>query len=334
MATTDFGTVQANSTGSLPFSVKNTGNVDAPLSLTPGGAGFGAAFTTAATATANNGTAGGNATFAPTALGPANGSLLVSTTAAQCGPAPASIALKATATGPLAAVPGTTVAFAVTCGGGVSKSQGVTITNNGTAPLTFSNVITTGRVKVVSVPASIAPGASGSIVLQANAATIGTDKGGTTYADTLSFTTNELGTPKRTVPLSVKVSGANLGFVDANGKAITSMTITACSTAYPYGVHNSGDLAATVTATSAPTQTGSGYATFNSQFSQGVSVAANTTVNDAFRPKANQLQPPVCSGTDQYDYTTAKTDPICTPLPSPFPVNYAYTTDCGSGSCC
>jgi hypothetical protein len=337
MATTDFSTVQANATGSLPFSVKNTGNVDATLSATPGGSGFGASLTGGTTATANGGTRAGTATFTPPALGAANGSLLVSSTTAQCGPAPASIPLKASGAGPVASVPGTTVAFAVTCGGSASGTQTVAITNNGTAPLTLSKVTTKGRVKVVSAPASIAAGTSGNVVLQANAAVIGTDVGGMTYSDTLSISTNELGTPTHTVPLSVKVSGANLGFVDANGAALSQITITACGTgAFNYGVHNSGDLAATVTATSPGTQTGSGYATFSSLFSSGVSVAANSTVTDGFRARAYGLSagpPSTCSGTDTYTYSTGPSDPVCQKPPA-FPVHYDYTTDCGDTSCC
>jgi len=133
MATTGFGNVQANSSKSLPFTVTNSGNLAAPLTLTPGGAGFGGAFVGSSTAAANNGTANGNATFSPTALGAANGSITIGTNVVQCGTPPPAIALTATGTGPIAGVPATGPSMAVTCGGGASQTQNITITNSSTA---------------------------------------------------------------------------------------------------------------------------------------------------------------------------------------------------------
>jgi hypothetical protein len=95
MPTTSFGTVSTSKT--LGFTVTNSGNLDAPLSVETTGAGYSAAITTAPpTATANNGVAIGQVTFAPTVSGNAGGTLLVSTTAALCALAPRVIELSAT----------------------------------------------------------------------------------------------------------------------------------------------------------------------------------------------------------------------------------------------
>jgi len=242
MPTTGFGQVQANSSGSLPFTVTNSGNLAAPLTLTPGGAGFGAAFVGTSTAAANNGQAKGNATFSPTALGGANGSVTVGTNVVQCGTPPAAVALTATGTGPIAGVPTTGPSMTVTCGGAASGQQNIAIANNGTAQLVISAAVSNLKsFSVVSVPASIAPGTSGNIVVEVAAPVLGTTLAGVTN-DTLQITTNELaGTNTHSVPVTVTVNGANLYLVDSNNTIESEVLFTTCGETLSYGFENTGN---------------------------------------------------------------------------------------------
>ena len=342
MGTTNFANVQANQTGTLPFTVTNSGNLNAPLTLGTTGSGYDASFTTAASAAANGGTAKGNATFSPEVLGVTSGTLKVTTTSAQCGTPPAAVALTANGQGPVAGVPSGTVDFAVTCGGGAAASQNVTISNTtGTAALTFSNVKSTkGLFTIVSVPASIAAGTSGSIVIAAKAAVIGSMLGGQAYADTLTFSTNELGTPSYTVNVSVAVSGANLAFVNGAGAPFSGIfDFTTCSPDVPFGVTNTGNLPATVTC---PTQSGSASRMEDGTFVNGVVVAAaGGTQSDTMHGFSNTISS--CTGTDVYVFTEAPTDAVCQPLAEvsgtqELQVQYDYGAIgagvCMAGACC
>jgi hypothetical protein len=256
MPKTAFGPVNANSSGSLPFTVANAGTVDAPLTLQVTGAGFAASFTGSATATAG-GSAAASATFAPasTSTTLASGSLSVTTSAAVC-QAASPVSLTAQPEVPIASFPTATVPLASTCpnGGTGANTTGtatVTITNGGDTPLLVSGVTTSSPDVAAQGPAAGIPaGMSGVISLQT---TVPANTPSATYPVTLSFTTNELGSPTHKVPLSVVVHGANLSFVDGNRVALPNSTLTfnspGCTAGalIQYGVSNTGDTAITVT---------------------------------------------------------------------------------------
>jgi hypothetical protein len=323
MPHTDFGPVGTGSSATLPFSVQNTGNVDAPLTTTATGPGFSAAITGPATASADGGASQGTATFAPTTLGDAGGTIGVTTTAAQCGPAPV-VAVSGTATQPAATFSGTP-SFAVTCGGGAAQPQNVLVANNGTTPLVLSNVGSQlGYFTVVSVSSTtIAPGQNATISIAARAPVVGTDRAGT-YDDNLQVTTNEPGNPTRTVPVPVKISGANLAFVDGNGTEITSMSIVGtmanCHGLTNYGIKNSGDTAVNV---GYPTP-GTIYYThvdFGGKFGgtgatapvNYVSVGAGATVLDTAVAHSGDGS---CGGTDSFTFSVQPRSPVCIALPT------------------
>src|SRR6202044_1331054 len=120
-ANTSLGDVAANSSATLPFTVTNTGNVLASLSLSVSGAGFSGAFTTAPTAAARGGTATGSATFSPpsTSTGVAAGSVSVTSSGVVCVPA-TPLAISAQPEVAVATFSAATVDFSTTCGGGAS----------------------------------------------------------------------------------------------------------------------------------------------------------------------------------------------------------------------
>jgi hypothetical protein len=243
MASSAFGTVD-NQPKALPFTVTNTGNRAAPLTLAVTGTGYSGAFTSSATAAADGGTASGNVTFDPSSNGADDGTLTVTTTEPLCSATPPAINLTATGAVPVAAYPTTAVAVASTCGGGAGTSGGVVVTNNGDSPLTISGVTSAKGYFTFTTPASIAGGGgTGTIGVTAAAIAVGAGPlGGSTLNDTLSFTTNEIGSPTHTVPVTVAVSGANLAFSTGNTATTGCNDVT-------YSVTNTGNMPGYVTAT-------------------------------------------------------------------------------------
>jgi hypothetical protein len=360
-AKTSEGNVAANSSATLPFTVTNTGNVLASLSLSVTGAGFSGAFTTAATAAAGGGTASGNATFSPpsSSTGVAAGSVSVTGSGVVCVPAKP-LAISAQPEVPVATFSATTVDFSTTCGGGASGVINVPIANGGNTPLVLSDVTTSsGRVSVVSAPAMIAAGTSGAIVLQANAVAAQGSTAAGTYGDTLSFITNELGAPVHIVDLSVAVHGANLAFTGVTGGDLLTFTPAGpCDDSGPlpfisYGVTNTGDMAATVMG---PTDfegsdgftEADGTALFTGALGNGtddllqgtfavepVSIGPGVTVTDSIREydryyPTNGVDNP-CSGTDSFTYAVAG-GPICVTLPALL-YNFNFTPAPGQAEC-
>jgi hypothetical protein len=235
-----FSTVVAGSTGTLPFNVTNAGNIDAPITLTPSGPGFGAVFTGTSTATAGGGAAPGNATFTPSSAGTVSGSLSVGTTVTQCQAPPAAVQLSGTGVGPVATYATAALSVTVTCGGGASNVATLTITNNTAYPLTAQGSSQYGLFGFttptsITIPAN----SSGYFTIQAPAVAIGAKAAGM-YSDYLLFTTNEFGSPTHSVQVSVTVSGANLS-------ATPTVNYTTCGVAQPITVSNTGNAAATVT---------------------------------------------------------------------------------------
>jgi hypothetical protein len=205
MATTNFGTV-LNTTASLPFTLTNTGNQDATVTVAAGGAHFGETIST------NDVPAGGSpvtgtASFTAAANAAAVGSLAVSASN-LCNPQPTTLTLNAVGAVPVATVGGA-LAVTATCGGAVTNAT-LALTNTGNAPLTLGSIASTsGYFAVVSSTSPIAAQGSGSIVIKGVVPPnpVGSN---TALADTLSFTTNEVGLPTHKVAVGDTVMGANL----------------------------------------------------------------------------------------------------------------------------
>ena len=117
MANSNFGTVQ-NQTALLPFTITNTGNLDATVavSATPAGAGFTAVLTQGNVAKAGGGTAPGNVDFTPAVNGPEAGNLVVTTTTAVCGATVQPVGLTAVGAVPVIVATPDPVSLVSTCG--------------------------------------------------------------------------------------------------------------------------------------------------------------------------------------------------------------------------
>jgi hypothetical protein len=318
-----FGSI-SNQTASLPFTVTNTGNVDAPLNvLLTGGTGYDAGITSVpATATADGGAASGLVAFTPTANGEDDTSLSVSTTAPLCAAPPGPISITATGAVPVASFPSTAIPLVATCAAATNTPGTLTITNNGNAPLTITNAQSTnGNFIVSSLPGSIAgSGGTGQITIAASAVGQGTASG-TVLNDTLTFSTNEPGAPPRSAPVTVTLSGANLAFQGGN-----TVSITACGSS-SYVVVNTGDVDATVLgASSYPSDTPFNFGdAFSSTGSPTVAAGGNATDTVSFNAcgTSGSLMPCTVTGTPQsFTATTAlgtKFNPnvgVCIPLPA------------------
>jgi hypothetical protein len=331
MPTATFGTVIANAPQSLAFDVTNSGNVPANVSAAVSGdPGFSATLPGAASIAADGMPHGGTVTFsAAPPYGSASGTLTVSTSTNLCQAAqPATIGMSATKAGPIAQYATATLTFAPTCGQPAPAGVALTITNGGTAPLSISGIKATSGYTISGQPAGpIAPGKSDSITVQANAPS--GEAGGSTRTGTLSFTTDEYGSPTHQVSLSATIMGANLGFTDANGTTITSQPLVCCGSGaacepwwacgydgLTYYIHNSGNQSATLGAAvvSEPNYFSVSALVPSSTVAAGASVSAAP-----FGPDYSN-NPPVCSANGPLNHNETVTYPaqgnICVPLPT------------------
>jgi hypothetical protein len=333
MANTSFGPVAAGTTGTLPFTVTNSGNLAAPLTLTPGGAGYGAVFTSSSTAGAGGGTSTGNATYSPQSLGDTSGSLTVSTTAVQCGTPLGAVTLSADGTSPVATYSATPLTPSATCGSGAGAQVSLTVSNTTTTgnTLDLSNVKSVnGDFTVVSFPATIAAGSKGAIVIEVNPV-IGTTAAGS-YTDTLEFTTNELGNPTHSVTVDVTVNGANFIFSAGGTQDITTCGVTTPS----YTIENTGNMAATITqpATEADIIRFDGI---GPQGGPSASIGVGDTAIGSFTIIENEPPTSVCdtNGPVIFDLTSTG-QPVCvgTPLGLSLSWDIPASFGCPNSNCC
>jgi hypothetical protein len=157
------------------------------------------------------------------------------------------------------------VTAAITCGEAMPAAVDVAVTNTGPdALLITSATASEGFAVVTATPVTIAAGASAAIAVRPLAAVIGTDIGGTTRTGTLSFVTNEAGTPTHTVALAAAIDGANLVVRDTSEPGdpidVFRMSSTSCPPGSQLFIHNVGNRPATLTS---PTANGFGFGAFS-----------------------------------------------------------------------
>jgi hypothetical protein len=240
-AKTGFGTV-ANTSASLPFTVTNTGNQDTVGLTLVAPAGFSAAYSGAALAAADGGTATGNVTFTATSNATVTGTLGVSATNV-CDPVAAGLTFTATGEVPVTSFPKGQGPFAVgfACGSGAATTAQFQVKNAGQAPLTIVNPVSVnGYFTFTGFTSPIAAGASDTVTV--TAVQNGLAGSATAYADQLRFSTNEVGAPVYNVAVNDTVTGANI--------VVTPSTIdfTSCNNV-DYNVVVTGVLPAGVAAT-------------------------------------------------------------------------------------
>jgi hypothetical protein len=236
MPTTDFGPVAPSAPATLPFTVGNSGNAAAAVSVSVTGAGFTVSAPSTVAASSN---APGKVTFTTQPpYGAAPGTLTVTTSTNLCQPQPpAPVSMTATKVGPVASPDVSALTFAVECANAAAPVSTVTITNKGTAPLTLSSPTVSPGFSVAGYTSTaIQPGKAGTITVQASTTPASGEKAGSVRSGTLGYKTDEYGTPSYTASLSATLHGADLGFYSdaAHTSSITSDTII-CDEAAPLG---------------------------------------------------------------------------------------------------
>jgi len=229
MANPHFGTV-TNTTKTLPAVIFNNGNQAATATLAVTGAGYAAAFTGSNSVPPNGGSVNANVTFTASTNATVNGTLTASAPN-MCSPLPTPVAMDATAEVPVATFPKGKGPFnlAITCGS-AGTSGGFLLQNAGSAPMTIVNPVSTGGHFAISgLTSPIPAGGSDTVTLTA---IVGSALGSAApYPDTLHFTTDEVGGPAYSIPVSVTVTGVNLAlsppsfaFTDCNSQSFAVVT--------------------------------------------------------------------------------------------------------------
>jgi hypothetical protein len=246
-STVAFGNVVAGSPENQSYSVTNSGNRAATVTVSATGTGFTAAVPGSGSITANNTAATGEITHTVAARGNQTGTFTLSTSTNRCqagGATVGTLSLTATGQAPVATI-GTPTAMSLQCGSTATASTTITVTNSGDTPLTLSSPAVTGNFTLLSTfPLTIAANQSANLQVRAPAAVIGTDRGGTPRTGTLTFATNEIGTPTRSVSLSAAINGANVDFEYPVGTRVSSLSFTAnaaCPADRVIGIRNSGN---------------------------------------------------------------------------------------------
>lgn len=249
-STVAFGTVVAGSPESQSYTVTNTGNVAASVTVAATGSGFSATAPGNGSIPANGVAQAGSITQDVIARGTHAGTFTLSTSTNRCQTAaPGSLSLTATAQAPVMQL-GRVDTMSLQCGGGVSPTISIPIRNTGDVPLTLTSPsVTAGFTLLSTLPLTIAAGDTAQVQVRAAAAVIGVDRGGTSRTGTLTVRTNEIGAPQRTIDLAADINGANIDFEYPVGTPITSMafnTNMTCPGDRIIGIHNTGNQAISI----------------------------------------------------------------------------------------
>jgi len=175
--------------------------------------------------------------------------------------------------------------------------------NGGALPLTISGLTADSNYLVkVDLPLVVAPGTSGNVLVTPPAPEEET-KVGVPTTGTLSFTTNEPGTPTHHIQLMTTLFGGTLEFLDKSGNPLAESSLTLrysspdeCPDSVTYRVHNSGNLAFDLTGPTFPPHFGG-----TSTGARGVSLPPDGYAE--FRVGGVAASGDVCSGSGQLTFS-------------------------------
>ena len=177
-----FGQVVLLESATQGFSVKNTGNAAATVTLLTASAG-GVATAVASAFTVSNptfslpasGTQADTVTFAPNTANGINGSLGMSVTGPLCASLPSPLPLSGIGIGAGPTVVPTSLTFPAQCGGAAPASQAFTVRNDGTLDMSWTLGAVTGpgaaqyQISTNPAPGLLVPGASSTVTVTAAA---------------------------------------------------------------------------------------------------------------------------------------------------------------------
>ena len=270
-----FGSVVDGQTKSQNFTLTNTGSSSLTISqLSVSGAGYSISGLATPSTIAAGASATFSAVFAPTTAGSLPGTITISSNAPG---SPSTIALSGTGvagTVTLSANP-TSVSFG-NVNAGVTSSKSVTLTNNGTANLTISQVTVSAKdvtTSGVTTPVTLTPGQSQTMNVAFLPSAAETVSGNITVTSTQGTSTVVAvsGTGLQAA-ISLTPSSANFGSVTVG--STNSQTIQ---------IGNTGNGTLTITQASA---TGSGFSTTGLTLPLSINPGQSSTFNGQYQPSA------------------------------------------------
>ena len=301
-----FGDAPLTTAATAPFAVRNDGNAPATVTAAmTGGPVFG--VTTGALGAIAGGTvANDSATFQPTATGVQNAQLSVAAAAGDvlCGPLPSPRAASGRGTNGAIALGASSVDFGLVDCGGRAGPKTVTVRNTGTLAFTWSAALTTGTSAALTLTSTtLAPGATGSIVVTPIAIPATSAVTPNLYGDTLTVTTDIVGDTPHALPITMTAHGAILS--TSTSDIQLGGVVATTSASQGFSVTNAGNAPASVTF-------GTTTAAFAVTPAPGtVAAASSLTFTATFRPSAQILY------ADTAGLTVGAGTPLCGALPSP-----------------
>ena len=304
------------------LTLTNTGTMSATITPTITGANassFSLATPAATVLNLNGGNYSPGPTFKPTTTGAlaAQVNLAVAATDVLCQPLPAAIPLKGNGTnGVLALGAGSLTIAAQPCGAAAGLTQTLKLTNNGTAPLTWTAAILVANGFSVAPTTGTLAAGGGNTTITVTGPTFATTLGNVTaVSNTLRITTTAFGDVNHDVPLSSTPSGAILAWgAGLTGFPFGNVQATPGGTKgknLPLSVVNNGNASATVSFALAGTTT----FTFSPQNTAVAGSGGVLNGNATFDPTSSSGQ------TDTMHITVPAGTALCGALPAALPIS-------------
>lgn len=218
----------------------------------------------------------------------------------------------------------------VACGASTEPTE-LLIQNSGELPLIVSSATATAGYTVTGdLPLEIEALGSATLLVSA-AAPNATAAVGDSSSGTLTFVTNEAGSPSHQVRLDTTVFGGQLEFADRDGVALKgALTLSylssdVCPDSVKYRVHNTGNLAVTLLGPTFPA-----HLRGSTTGASGQSVAPDGYVE--LEVSGNSATDAACSGSGELSFTVEGSLCSAVPkLPVTWPANVA-TSGCSCGA--
>jgi hypothetical protein len=316
-----FGRVVLLQAASQSFNVTNKGNAPASVTLTTTDSATGAVPFAPSNSTFTvqaQGVQTDALTFSPKASGATSGTLGMTATGALCAPLPTPLPLSAFGVGGGPSVAPTSLTFGGTCGGAAAAPQSFTVTNKGTANMTWAMSGVTGpgkaqyTVAAVPPPGVLAPNASSTVtVTPAAIPSPAPDPAPSAYAASLTITTDVPFDDDHVVSLSENPLGDQLSLSAANLR-FGQFPIDTSTIAQTFTVTNNAN-AGSPAANVSFMVGGSGA----SAYAMAPTAVSNLGPSGSVSPALGITFQPTSPIAYPATVTPATTDALCTPLPSP-----------------
>jgi hypothetical protein len=269
-----FGSVVTGNTNSQTVQLKNNGTASLTVSqVAATGSGFSVGGVTVPLTLAPGASSSFNVQYTPTAAGAVNGSVTIASNAPN---SPATVSLSGTGVQAGISVTPTIASFGSVVTGN-TNSQTIQLKNSGTANLTVSQVAATGSgfsVGGVTVPVTLAPGASSTFNVQYAPTAAGAVNGSVTIVSNApnSPTTVSLSGTGTASTSTLSVNPGSLSFGSVNNGSTASLS---------FSVTNTGNSNVSISGMSA---TGAGFSVAGGGGAVTLSPNQSTSVSVQFAP--------------------------------------------------